>query len=318
MSDPSVILQARGLRKRYGPQEVVRSMDLSLRRGEILGLLGPNGAGKSTTVSMIAGLIEADGGDCLIDGQPVRGDADPRKGLLGLVPQELALHETLSAASNLRAFAALYGLSGQRLAQRVDAALDIAGLRDRAGDAVAEFSGGMKRRLHIACALLHDPAIVILDEPTVGVDPQSRNAIFEALLALRDAGKALLYTTHYMEEAERLCDRLLIVDHGQVVAAGRTHELLDAAVLVPTVCLDLDRVPPAGLTEALGRLPGVQLLAGGERPQQLRLELASLVQGLPAVLQCLAGQGLGLQGLQTERPSLEQLFLSLTGRQLRD
>lgn len=317
MSDPSVILQARGLRKRYGAQEVVRSMDLSLRRGEILGLLGPNGAGKSTTVSMIAGLIDADGGDCLIDGQAVRGDADPRKGLLGLVPQELALHEPLSAASNLRAFGALYGLSGPRLAQRVDAALDVAGLRDRAGDAVAEFSGGMKRRLHIACALLHDPAIVILDEPTVGVDPQSRNAIFEALLALRDAGKALLYTTHYMEEAERLCDRLLIVDHGQVVATGRTRELLDAAVLVPTVCLELDRPQPAGLAEALCQLPGVKPLAGEERPQQLRLELASL-EGLPAVLQRLTGLGVGLQGLHTERPSLEQLFLSLTGRQLRD
>ncbi|HLO93218.1 MAG TPA: ABC transporter ATP-binding protein [Burkholderiaceae bacterium] len=317
MSDPSVILQARGLRKRYGAQEVVRDMDLSLRRGEILGLLGPNGAGKSTTVSMIAGLIEADGGECLIAGQPVRGDADPRKGLLGLVPQELALHETLSAAANLRAFGALYGLAGARLAQRVEAALDIAGLRDRAGDAVAEFSGGMKRRLHIACALLHDPAIVILDEPTVGVDPQSRNAIFEALLALRDAGKALLYTTHYMEEAERLCDRLLIVDHGQVVASGRTRELLDAAVLVPTVSLELDRPVPADLPEALRELPGVQPLPLGERPQQLRLELASL-DDLPAVLQRLSGRGVGLQGLQTERPSLEQLFLSLTGRQLRD
>ena len=317
MSDPAVILQARGLRKRYGAQEVVRGMDLTLRRGEILGLLGPNGAGKSTTVSIIAGLVDADAGDCLIDGRPVRGDADPRKGLLGLVPQELALHGTLSAASNLRAFGALYGLAGKRLTQRVQSALELAGLSERAGDEVSAFSGGMKRRLHIACALLHDPAIVILDEPTVGVDPQSRNAIFEALLALRDAGKALLYTTHYMEEAERLCERLLIVDHGQIVAAGRTRELLDAAVLAPTVCLELDRPQPADLAEALRQLPGVQPLPGGERPQQLRLELASL-EGLPAVLQRLTGLGVRLQGLHTERPSLEQLFLSLTGRQLRD
>ncbi|MGM9514185.1 ABC transporter ATP-binding protein [Roseateles sp. DB2] len=317
MNDPSVILQARGLRKRYGAKEVVRGMDLSLRRGEILGLLGPNGAGKSTTVSMIAGLIAADGGDCLIDGQPVRGDADPRKGLLGLVPQELALHETLSAATNLRAFGALYGLSGKPLTQRVDAALDLAGLRERAGDAVAEFSGGMKRRLHMACALLHDPAIVILDEPTVGVDPQSRNAIFDALLALRDAGKALLYTTHYMEEAERLCERLLIMDHGLIVAAGRTRELLDAAVLVPIVCLELDRPAPEPLLQALRQLPEVKPLPGEERPQRLRLELASL-DCLPAVLQRLSGQSVGLRGLHTERPSLEQLFLSLTGRQLRD
>lgn len=317
MSDAAEILQARGLRKRYGTQEVVRGMDLTLRRGEILGLLGPNGAGKSTTVSIIAGLVEADAGDCLIDGQAVRSDADPRKALLGLVPQELALHETLSAATNLRAFGALYGLAGPRLAQRVDAALELAGLRERAGDAVSAFSGGMKRRLHIACALLHDPAIVILDEPTVGVDPQSRNAIFEALLALRDAGKALLYTTHYMEEAERLCDRLLIVDRGQVVAAGRTRELLDAHVLAPTVCLDLDRPPPQGLLQALGQLPGVRQPLTDERPQRLRLELEALAC-LPAVLTLLAGQGVGLQGLQTERPSLEQLFLSLTGRQLRD
>ena len=317
MNDPALILQARGLRKRYGAQEVVRGLDLELRRGEILGLLGPNGAGKSTTVAIIAGLVDADAGECLIDGHPVRGDADPRKALLGLVPQELALYDTLSAASNLRAFGALYGLSGKRLAQRVDAALELAGLRERAGDDVSEFSGGMKRRLHIACALLHDPAVVILDEPTVGVDPQSRNAIFDALCTLRDAGKGLLYTTHYMEEAERLCERLLIMDHGCIVAAGRTRALLDAAVLAPTVCLELDRPVTEALRAALRQLPGVQPQPGDERPQALRLELPSM-EALPAVLQLLAGQALRLQGLHTERASLEQLFLSLTGSQLRD
>ena len=317
MSDPALILQARGLRKRYGEQEVVRGLDLELHRGETLGLLGPNGAGKSTTVSMLAGLVEADAGTCLIDGQPVRGDADPRKGLLGLVPQELALYEALSAQANLRAFGALYGLSGKRLAHSVDAALDLAGLRDRAGDAVSAFSGGMKRRLHIACALLHDPAIVILDEPTVGVDPQSRNAIFEALCTLRDAGKALLYTTHYMEEAERLCERLLIMDHGRIVAAGHTRELLNAAVLVPTVCLELDGRVPEALLSALRQLPGVQQVQDDERSRGLRLELSSM-EPLPHVLQQLSNHSLNLQGLHTERPSLEQLFLSLTGRQLRD
>ncbi len=317
MSDSTVILQARGLRKRYGTQEVVRGIDLELRRGEILGLLGPNGAGKSTTVSIIAGLVDADAGECLVAGQPVRGDADPRKGLLGLVPQELALYEALSASANLRAFGALYGLAGKRLGQRVDEALELAGLRDRAGDAVSDFSGGMKRRLHIACALLHDPAILILDEPTVGVDPQSRNAIFEALCMLKAAGKALLYTTHYMEEAERLCERLLIMDHGHIVAAGHTRELLNAAMLAPAVCLTLDRRVPEGLLATLRQLPGVQQVQDGEPAQSLRLELRSM-ELLPSVLQLLSSQSLHLQDLHTERPSLEQLFLSLTGRQLRD
>ncbi|MFG6449121.1 ABC transporter ATP-binding protein [Roseateles sp. BYS180W] len=227
VANPSqgILLQAWGLKKNYGDRSAVRGFDLQLRRGEIVALLGPNGAGKSTTVGMLAQLMAPDGGSCQLLGQEVRGDADPIKARLGLVTQDLALHEPLSAQANLRAFGGLYGLKGAVLAQRVEAALNLAGLSQRAHEAVSRFSGGMKRRLHIACALLHQPDVIILDEPTTGVDAQSRNAIFDMLLQLRDTGHALLYTTHYMEEAQRLCDRVLIMDAGRVLAQGTVAEL---------------------------------------------------------------------------------------------
>jgi ABC-2 type transport system ATP-binding protein len=212
------MLEIRRLRKSFGELLAVNDVSFSLRPGELVGLLGPNGAGKTTTVSMISGLMTPDKGEVLIDGEPLRGDTDPKKRRIGLVPQDLALYDELSARANLRFFGALYNLSGRALNDAIDAALSLVGLADRQGDAVASFSGGMKRRLNLAAGLLHDPDILLLDEPTVGVDPQSRNAIFENLEALKRRGKALLYTTHYMEEAERLADRVVIIDHGQVIA----------------------------------------------------------------------------------------------------
>jgi len=190
-------------------------------------LLGPNGAGKSTTVSMLCGLTAPDRGTVTIGGSPVGDGASPAKRRIGLVPQDISLYEDLSAIGNLELFGALYGLEGPLLRERSHAALGLVGLAERARDKPATFSGGMKRRLNIACALVHDPDVLLLDEPTAGVDPQSRNAIFDNLEALRARGKALLYTTHYMEEAERLCDRIVIVDHGKVVASDRKDALLD-------------------------------------------------------------------------------------------
>jgi ABC-2 type transport system ATP-binding protein len=220
------MLQARDLWKSYGSKTAVAGVTFEVRAGEILGLLGPNGAGKSTTVAMLCGLTPPDRGTVTLAGNPVGDEANPAKRRIGLVPQDIALYEDLAAIANLELFGALYGVAPSVLRERSAQALELVGLADRAKDKPQTFSGGMKRRLNIACALVHDPDVLLLDEPTVGVDPQSRNAIFDNLETLRARGKALLYTTHYMEEAERLCDRVVIVDHGKVVAADRKEALV--------------------------------------------------------------------------------------------
>ncbi|HEU4487418.1 MAG TPA: ABC transporter ATP-binding protein [Povalibacter sp.] len=212
------MLEAQHLRKSYGELRAVDDISFQVHPGELLGLLGPNGAGKSTTIAMLTGLIEPDEGIVLINGQPLTGDSDPAKLRIGLVPQDLALYEELSALANLRFFGALYNLAGARLESAIDAALSLVGLSESRSAAVKTFSGGMKRRLNLAAGLLHDPDILLLDEPTVGVDPQSRNAIFDNLRTLKARGKALLYTSHYMEEIEKLADRVVIVDRGRVIA----------------------------------------------------------------------------------------------------
>ena len=212
------MLSVRSLRKTYDSLVAVDDVSFALEAGRLVGLLGPNGAGKTTTVSMIAGLVTPDRGDVLIAGHKLSGDTDSAKRRIGLVPQDLALYDDLTAHGNLRFFGALYNMRGAVLERAIDAALDLVGLSDRARDAVKTFSGGMKRRLNLAAGLLHDPDILLLDEPTVGVDPQSRNAIFDNLEELKRRGKALLYTTHYMEEAERLADRIIVIDHGKVIA----------------------------------------------------------------------------------------------------
>jgi ABC-2 type transport system ATP-binding protein len=225
----SAVLAADRLRKSYGDVAAVSDVSLSVSAGEIVGLLGPNGAGKSTTVGMIAGLLRPDGGEVRVNGAPLSGDTDPAKRAIGLVPQDLALFDELSARENLRFFGSLYAITGAALAAAIDEGLGFVGLKDRAKDKVKTFSGGMKRRLNLAAGLLHDPQLVLLDEPTVGIDPQSRNAIFDNLEALRGRGKALVYTTHYMEEAERLCDRVVIVDHGRVIASDTVKGLAATA-----------------------------------------------------------------------------------------
>jgi ABC-2 type transport system ATP-binding protein len=206
------------LRKTFGSTVAVDDVSFSVEKGQLVGLLGPNGAGKTTTVSMIAGLLTPDRGDVLVGGARLSGDTDPKKRKIGIVPQDLALYDELSARRNLRFFGALYGLSGTALETAIASTLQLVGLADRIDDLVKAYSGGMKRRLNLAAGLLHDPDILLLDEPTVGVDPQSRNAIFENLELLKSRGKALLYTTHYMEEVERLADRIVVVDHGKVIA----------------------------------------------------------------------------------------------------
>jgi len=212
------MLDIKNLRKSFGSLVAVDDVSFSLAKGQLVGLLGPNGAGKTTTVSMIAGLVTPDRGEVLIAGHRLAGDTDPAKRRIGLVPQDLALYDELSARDNLRFFGALYSLTGRALDEAIAKALELVELADRARDRVKTFSGGMKRRLNLAAGLLHDPDILLLDEPTVGVDPQSRNAIFENLETLKSRGKGLIYTTHYMEEVERLADRIVVMDHGKVIA----------------------------------------------------------------------------------------------------
>jgi ABC-2 type transport system ATP-binding protein len=212
------MLEARNLGKAFGRVIAVDGVSFTVESGQLLGLLGPNGAGKTTTVSMLAGVVAPDRGEVLVDGHRLSGDADPVKRRIGLVPQDVALYDELTARDNLRFFGGLYGFRGAALDRAIASVLDLVGLADRARDRVDTYSGGMKRRLNLAAGLLHDPDVLLLDEPTVGVDPQSRHAIFENLQQLKRQGKAILYTTHYMEEAERLSDRIVVMDHGQVIA----------------------------------------------------------------------------------------------------
>ena len=313
------MLTATDLVKRYGQHVAVDGISLEVRAGEILGLLGPNGAGKSTTVGLLAGLLVADGGTVRVGADPAPGATPPARDVngikrhIGLVPQDLALYETLGARDNLQHFGALYGLQGPLLRERCDAALALVGLADRATDRVDSFSGGMKRRLNIACALVHDPDVLLLDEPTVGVDPQSRNAIFENLEQLRQRGKAIIYTTHYMEEIERLADRIVIIDHGHVIAAGTLAELL--LRLPGEQYLDLGLEGPAPL-ERLRALPGIRDCS--PRPHGVRVVAQDLQASLPALLGALAESGVRLTSMATRRATLEDVFLTLTGHALRD
>lgn len=309
------MLEARGLAKRFGPLVAVDDVSFTVGAGERVALLGPNGAGKTTTISMLTGLLRPDRGQVLLDGRAISGDTDPLKATLGLVPQELALYDELSAQENLRIFGALYGLHGAALARAIDAALEVVKLGDRRADRVSTFSGGMKRRINLAAALLHQPKLIVLDEPTVGVDPQSRNAIFENIEALTAGGCAILYTTHYMEEAERLCERVIIVDRGHVVADDTLRGLHARLPAQHRLRLELSAAPTPALEAALGALGGVGPIS--VEGQVLRVGLASL-ELTGRVLEVLERAGLHLEHLESERPSLEAVFLGLTGKRLRD
>ncbi|UCG59946.1 MAG: ABC transporter ATP-binding protein [Phycisphaerales bacterium] len=272
--------------KSFGSVVAVDGLSITIRKGELFGLLGPNGAGKTTAVRNICGLLRADAGSVQIAGKPPT-DLSVRK-KIGLAPQNLALYMDLSAEENLTFLARLYGLSGSRLRQRTDWCLDFAGLQPRRRDRVKTYSGGMQRRLNLAAALMHDPSILVLDEPTVGVDTQSRTAILESILTLRDRGCTILYTTHYMEEAQRLCDRVGIMDHGKLLALDTVGELIQAhggkALIVLERGGNEERLTTDDPLDALSQLDWE------DRPERLRIEPASL----------------------------ESVFLNLTGRGLRD
>jgi ABC-2 type transport system ATP-binding protein len=310
------MLEAKALKKSYGSVIAVDGVSLAVAAGETIGLLGPNGAGKTTTVSIIAGLARADSGEVLINGKPLNGDTDPAKRGIGLVPQDLALYDELTALANLELFGALYDLSGRTLQKAIAEAVDLVGLAARVKDKVRTFSGGMKRRLNLAAALLHDPQILLLDEPTVGVDPQSRNAIFDNLETLKKRGKALVYTTHYMEEAERLCDRLVIIDHGKVIADDTLQGLFHRLPVTNLLAIELQQ-PEAG--PWLDGLRALRQVRSAEMTDGiLKVGMHGLSEGAPRILQWLTDQGRLYQHVVSERADLEAVFLNLTGRSLRD
>ncbi|HKF55193.1 MAG TPA: ABC transporter ATP-binding protein [Blastocatellia bacterium] len=308
------MLEARNLHKTYRDLVAVDGVSLVAGAGETVGLLGPNGAGKTTTVSIIAGLIRPNRGEVLIEGRTLAGDTDPIKRRIGLVPQDLALYDELPARDNLALFGALYGLDRSTLKRAMAEVLELVGLADRAKDKVGTFSGGMKRRLNLAAALMHDPQILLLDEPTVGVDPQSRNAIFDNLETLKSRGKTLIYTTHYMEEAERLCDRIVIIDHGKVIANDTLQGLYRMLPASNVLVVELeDGGPPIDEFRSLAVVESAEL-----KGSQLRVGIRRLTADAPAILQWLVDHGHPYRHVVSERADLETVFLSLTGRSLRD
>ena len=311
----SVLLKVSKLTKSYGARRVVDDVSFQVQAGQTVGLIGPNGAGKSSTVSMICGLLRADAGSIELDGEAVTQGLSGAKRKIGFVPQDLALYDDLSARENLKLFAALYGIRGGAVRQRCDDVLALVNLSDRAGDKPATFSGGMKRRLNIAAALMHDPQLLILDEPTVGVDPQSRNAIFDTLEQLKAMGRSLIYTSHYMEEVERLADHIVIIDHGKVLADESPAALHRRLPAQAALRIELAAPAPAVLVDGIRALHGVTSV-GGEGGT-LDILLASSDDALP-VMGFLERQGCRPLHFATAQTKLEDIFLNLTGRSLRD
>jgi ABC-2 type transport system ATP-binding protein len=312
---PDSVLACTGLRRSFGHVQAVRGVSFQVAEGETYGLLGPNGAGKTTTISMVCGLLEPDAGQIVVAGQPLTTRSVGAKAAIGYVPQELAVYPDLSARENLRFFARLYGLPSAEAAARVEEVLGVIGLTERAGDLAKTYSGGMQRRLNIGIGLLHRPRLLILDEPTVGVDPQSRNAILESVEQLSAEGMAVLYTTHYMEEAERLCDRIGIIDLGELKAEGTRAELVSLVGQHDRVRLEGEGELESGAAAAR-TLDAVEAASVQDGGIQLLVDDARSL--LPQLLQTVVGAGVAVKGVEVDEPNLEAVFLHLTGKALRD
>jgi ABC-2 type transport system ATP-binding protein len=309
------ILAAQDLKKSFGDHQAVNGVSFEIARGEVFGLLGPNGAGKTTTISMLTGLIDPTAGQALVDGQPLNQKANGLKSKIGFVPQELALYPTLSAYDNLIFFGRIYGLTGKVLKERVEHVLEVVGLTDRAKDRIDSYSGGMKRRINIAAGLLHEPEILFLDEPTVGVDPQSRNAIFEAVEALNKEGLTIIYTTHYMEEAERLCNRIAIMDNGKVIALDTPKALIEGlGGGLLRIGLHNGKLPL--VHEQVEKLGAV--MEASQLNEELMVKTHHAREALLGVLDVTNRLDARVTSLEILEPNLEAVFLELTGRTLRN
>ena len=314
-AEAAPVLACADLRKAFGDRVAVDGVSFTIGPSETYGLLGPNGAGKTTTISMICGLLTRDAGEVHVAGQPVDVDAVGAKAHIGYVPQDLAIYPELSARENLRFFGQLYGLGGAELKARIGEVLETIGLTDRADERTDGFSGGMKRRLNIGIGLLNRPRLLVLDEPTVGVDPQSRNAILASVEELGRQGMAILYTTHYMEEAERLCDRVAIIDEGRIKAEGTRRELV-------SLIGQKDRVDLAASGDLAAAAVGLRALDGVDEATThdggIGLLVAEARTLLPRILEAASAAGASVSGVEIVEPDLEAVFLHLTGRALRD
>jgi len=311
-----MLVEVNDLTKRFGKLTAVDGVHFSVRAGEAFGLLGPNGAGKTTTVSMMCGLIVPSEGDVIIDGHSILHDPMAVRRVIGVVPQDIALYPTLSARENLVFFARMQDVPPSMLASRVDAVLDIVQLADRQKDRIETYSGGMKRRINIAVGLLNQPKLLILDEPTVGVDPQSRNSILQTLKELNRQGTTLLYTSHYMDEVELLCTHIAIIDHGKVIADGTQKDLRLQAGNKDIISMQLTREADGALSDRLAALPGVDTVE--VRDKTVRIATNQGRSLLAAVVSTLDSAGFPASTIDVKEPNLEDLFLKLTGTSLRD
>ena len=303
------------LEKSFGDLRAVDDVSFDVSEGEIFSLLGPNGAGKTTTISMLAGLLAPDAGEIAIQGLSLKSGPQAAKEVLGVVPQDIALYEDLTAKENLAFWGKMYDLRGAELKRRVDEVLDLIGLKDRAKERVSKYSGGMKRRVNIGVALLHKPKVIYMDEPTVGIDPQSRRSILDGVKALRDAGTTVLYTTHYMEEAQELSNRIAIMDRGKIVAIG-THEELIKLVgeldrITVTINAESERV-----RDAWAAISGVQQIVAENGTIGLLVDDSNQI--LPNLFEAANAQDVRITSVDIQEPNLEAVFLHLTGRALRD
>ncbi len=310
-----VVLEAEGLTKAYGDVQAVKGISFRVKRGEIFGLLGPNGAGKTTTISMLTGLIEPDSGEIHLLGSRFTPHSRRLKARIGFVPQELALYPTLSGWENLSFFGRIYGLKGSLLRERIEAVLKMVGLSERAGDAVETYSGGMKRRLNIAAGLIHEPELLFLDEPTVGVDPQSRNAILESVKELKEHGVTIIYTTHYMEEAQRLCDRVAIVDEGRIIALDTPAALIEREG-VGMIRVRIGEGDFAPFAERIAALPGVKRVY--RQDGWNIVEAANARETFVGIVETAVRLNVPVEAVEILEPNLETVFLKLTGKALRD
>ncbi len=308
-------IEAHELRKAYGGRIALDGVSIQVCAGEVVGLLGPNGAGKTTTLSILSGVISPDSGEVRIGGMAMNGASAHARRKLGLVPQSIALYPTLTARENLLFFGRMQGLGGDAAAKRAEALLDEVGLSDRAEDPVGRFSGGMKRRLNLACGMMHQPCALLLDEPTVGVDPQSRGRIFSIVENARERGDAILYSTHYMEEVERLASRVVLIDRGRVVAEGTSAELIARAGAEPRIELITANPLPLGWAHGV---EGVRELGrNGDSGSRVSLALGTIDRA-PEILRMAERDGGQVIEFHLHRPNLQDAFLALTGRALRD
>jgi ABC-2 type transport system ATP-binding protein len=310
----AAVLIVQSLQKRYGTRIAVKNVSFSVASGEVYGLLGPNGAGKSTTIKMLSGLVPPDSGQVIVNGKSITTDLNQVKRAVGIVPQEIALYDDLTALENLIFFGRLYGLPGRHANERANHLLEEVGLSARAKHKVGSFSGGMKRRVNIAAGLMHSPAILYLDEPTVGIDPQSRRRILDLVKTLNRSGLTVLYTTHYMEEAQELCHRIGIIDHGTIMAEGTLAELRGIAGELTPICITVKGIPEEELLARLRKM--VETVTFED--EQLTLLTREPQTTLPRVLALMARSELPVQHVEVKEPDLEAVFLRLTGRRLRD